>query len=202
MWIGTYFWRNVTVTSRQDIDQLLDEIEAFGGREGGMWNVGPEGGAFLAWLVGLLDARRVLEVGTSNGYSAIWMARALERTDGQLVTLEIEPRKIQMARENLTRAGLERRVTIVEGPGVASLKALGGTFDLVFIDADKPQYPDYLREIRRLVAPGSVIVADNLTTHPDETAAYRDAVTTADDLESVDVPVGGGFLVSRVMGNG
>jgi predicted O-methyltransferase YrrM len=190
------------VASTHDIDRLLGELEAFGEREGGMWNVGPEGGAFLAWLVGLLDARRVLEVGTSNGYSAIWMARALERTDGELVTLEIEPRKIEMAQENLTRAGLERRVTIVEGPGVASLRALGGTFDLVFIDADKPQYPDYLREIRRLLAPGSVIVADNFITHPDETAPYRDAVTAADDLESVDVPVGGGFLVSRVLGDG
>ena len=163
-----------------------------------MWNVGPEGGALLAWLVGLLGATRVLEVGTSNGYSAIWLARALAERDGALVTIEVEPRKIVMARENLARAGLAERVTIVEGPGVVALAALGGVFDLVFIDADKPQYPDYLREIRRLVQPGSVIVADNLTTHPEETAAYRAMVAADAGLESVAVPVGGGFLISRV----
>jgi predicted O-methyltransferase YrrM len=186
------------VTDAGAIDRLLVELEEFGRREGGIWNVGPEGGAFLAWVVGLLGATRVLEVGTSNGYSAIWLARALALTGGSLVTLEVEPRKIAMARENLTRAGLSDRVTIVEGPGVVSLAALGGAFDLVFIDADKRQYPAYLREARRLVLPGSVIVADNMTSHPDETAAYRAAVLADDGLSSVELPIGGGFLVSRV----
>jgi predicted O-methyltransferase YrrM len=183
-----------------DIDTLLAELYEFGERAGGMWNIGPEGGALLAWLVGLLGARRVLEIGTSNGYSGIWLARALQRTGGALVTLELEPRKIAMARENFTRAGLADAITVVEGPAVASLKALGGTFELVFIDADKPQYPDYLREVRRLVAPGAVIVADNLTTHPDETAPYRAAVAADGTLASVEIPVGGGLLVSRVVG--
>jgi predicted O-methyltransferase YrrM len=126
------------------------------------------------------------------------LARALRRNGGALVTLELEPRKIAMARENFARAGLAESITLVEGPAVASLKALGGTFELVFIDADKPQYPDYLRDARRLVAPGSVIVADNLTTHPDETAPYRAAVAADSTLASVDIPVGGGLLVSRV----
>lgn len=179
------------------IDALLTELEEFGRREGGMWNVGPEGGALLAWFVRQLDAQRVLEVGTSNGYSAIWLARALRETGGALVTLEVEPRKIAMARENLEKADLDALVTIVEGPAVESLKALGGTFALVFIDADKPQYPDYLREVARLTGPGSVIVADNIATHAEETAAYR-AVADELGLDSVAIPVAGGFLVSRV----
>ena len=183
-----------------DVDALLAELYEFGEREGGMWNIGPEGGALLAWLVGLLGARRALEIGTSNGYSGIWLARALRRNGGALVTLELEPRKIVMARVNFTRAGLADDITLVEGPAGASLAALGGTFDLVFIDADKPQYPDYLREVRRLVAPSAVIVADNLTTHPAETAPYRAAVAADSLLESVDIPVGGGLLVSRVLG--
>jgi predicted O-methyltransferase YrrM len=184
-----------------DIDGLLAELEELSEREGGMWNVGPEGGAFLAWMIRLTGATRVLEVGTSNGYSAIWMGRALRQVsaDGALVTLEIEPRKIAMAHANIRRAGLQRTVMIVEGPGVASLQALGGAFDLVFIDADKPQYVDYLREIRRLIHPGSVIVADNMTTHPDETGPYRAAVAADETLDSVAVPVGGGFLLSRVI---
>lgn len=181
-----------------DIDALLAELYTFGEREGGMWNIGPEGGAFLAWLVGLLQARRVLEIGTSNGYSGIWIARALEETGGALVTLEVEPRKIAMARENFARAGLSERITLVEGPALRALAALGGTFELVFIDADKPEYIDYLREVRRLVAPGAVIVADNITTHPDETADYRAAVLADPTLHSIALPIAGGLLVSRV----
>jgi predicted O-methyltransferase YrrM len=164
-----------------------------------MWNVGPQGGAFLAWLVGLLDAQRVLEIGTSNGYSGIWLTRALVTTGGGLVTLEVEPRKIEMARQNFKRAGLDQHITLVEGPALGSLPALGGTFELVFIDAHKPEYADYLRELRRLVAPGSVIVADNITTHPEETAPYRAAVTTEASLDTIELPLAGGFLVSRVI---
>jgi len=187
------------VSADQDIDRLLAELYEQGQREGGMWNIGPEGGALLAWLVGLLGARRVLEVGTSNGYSAIWLARALRRTGGALVTLEVEPRKVALAKENLRRAGLEREVSIVEGPALASLPVLTGPFQLVFIDADKPQYAAYLSEVRRLVGPGSVIVADNVQTHPEETAPYRDAVLADDGLESIELGIAGGLLVSRVL---
>lgn len=183
----------------RSVDELLEELYEFGRTEGGMWNVGPGGGSFLAWLTGLLRAQRVLEIGTSNGYSAIWLARALSQTGGELVTLEVEPVKVEMARANLKLAGLERLVTIVEGPATASLQVLGGPFNLVFIDADKPQYPAYLREALRLVRAGSVIVADNMSTHPDETEPYRNAADAEHGLESVSLPVGGGFYVSRVI---
>lgn len=188
------------MVSSPEIDHILDELYEVGRREGGMWNVGPDGGALLAWLARLLDGRRVLEIGTSNGVSTIWIARALEETGGELVTLEIEPEKVRMANENLNRAGLSGRVSIVEGPAVASLQTLGGEFDLVFIDADKPQYPDYLREARRLVHPGSIIVADNITSHRDETEPYRAAVEADGGLDSVELDVAGGFLMSRVVG--
>jgi predicted O-methyltransferase YrrM len=183
------------------IDQQLRELEARDEREGGIWIVGPDGGAFLAWLIGLTGARRVLEVGTSSGYASLWMGRALQQagSDGALVTLEVDPVKIDLAREQFERAGLERLITIVEGPGVVSLTALGGTFDLVFIDADKRQYIDYLREIRRLVAPRSVIVADNITSHADDVAAYRAQVEADPTLDSVLLPLAGGLLVSRVV---
>jgi predicted O-methyltransferase YrrM len=189
------------MTTGDPLDMLLRELEERNEREERLMLVGPDGGAFLAWLIGLLGARRVLEVGTSSGYSALWMARALQRVGpgGVLVTLEVDPTKIAMAHEHFRRAGLAGVITLVEGPGVTSLAALGGTFDLVFIDADKPQYPDYLREARRLSHPGTVIVADNITTHAAQTAAYRAAVAADTALESVLIPLAGGLLVSRVV---
>ena len=182
-----------------DVDLLLEELYAFGRSEGGMWNVSREGGALLAWFVRMLDAQRVLEIGTSNGISTIWMARALQETGGQMVTLEIEPRKVELAQENLTRAGLFDRVTIVEGPAVESLDLISAEFDLVFIDADKPQYPDYLAGVRDNVHPGSIIVADNVSETNEMSKPYREAVAADPGLDSVGLSVAGGFWVSRVI---
>jgi predicted O-methyltransferase YrrM len=181
-----------------DVDLLREELYAFGRSEGGMWNVGREGGALLAWFIRQLDAKRVLEIGTSNGVSTIWMARALGATDGQLVTLEVEPRKVAMATENLNRAGLFDRVTIVEGPALRSLEAIDGVFDLVFIDADKPQYPDYLASARDKVRAGTLIVADNVSETNEQSLAYREAVAADAGLDSIGMSIAGGFWVSRV----
>lgn len=181
-----------------DVDLLLEELYAFGRSEGGMWNVGREGGALLAWFIRQLDARRVLEIGTSNGVSTIWMARALEGTGGELVTLEVEDFKVKMATENLRRAGLFDTVTIIEGPALHSLEVLGGVFDLVFIDADKPQYPDYLEGVRDKVRPGSIIVADNVSESNEESLPYRQAVEADAGLDSIGMSIAGGFWVSRV----
>ena len=162
-----------------------------------MWNVGPEGGTFLAWLVGLLHAQRVLEIGTSNGYSGIWIARALGATGGGLVTLEVEPRKIEMARENFVRAGLDERITLVEGPALGSLPVLGGTFELVFIDAHKPEYATICvsQAARR---PRFGDRGRQRRDTPRRDGAYRDAARADPDLESVELPLAGGFFVSRV----
>ncbi len=189
------------MTSGTDIDLLLEELYAFGRNEGGMWNVGREGGALLAWLIGLKNAQRVLEIGTSNAVSTIWMARALSSTGGHLVTLEVEARKVRLANDNLKRAVLSERVTIVEGPALESLQAIGGPFDLIFIDADKPQYPDYLRAIREKVRPGAIIVADNVSEENESSAPYRKLVASDDGLDSIGLSIAGGFWVSRVVSN-
>jgi predicted O-methyltransferase YrrM len=124
-------------------------------------DVSPAQGRLLALLVRIAGARRVLEVGTLGAYSTIWMGRALP-ADGRLVTLEAEPRHAAVARDNLARAGLSDRVTLMEGPAARTLPGLDGPFDLVFIDADKPGNPTYLREAVRLSRPGTVIVLDNV----------------------------------------
>jgi len=122
-------------------------------------------GKLLHLLARLKEARTILEVGTLGGYSTIWLARALP-PDGRLVTLELDPRHAQVARANLEHAGLAELVEIRVGPASESLAHLvaegGGPFDLVFIDADKEGYPDYLGWALRLTRPGSLIVADNV----------------------------------------
>jgi len=120
-------------------------------------------GKFLHILARLHRTRRVLEIGTLGGYSTIWLARALP-SDGRLISLEFDPKHADVARGNLQRAGLSDRVEIRVGKAIDSLPALAGgePFDLVFIDADKPSTPDYVRWALKLTRPGSVIVVDNV----------------------------------------
>lgn len=127
--------------------------------------VSPSQGKLLALLVQALGARRVLEIGTLGGYSAIWMGRALP-PDGHLLTLELDPAHAAVATANLARAGLADVATVRVGPANDSLRELanngGEPFDLVFIDADKTGYPEYLELVLPLVRKGSLIIADNV----------------------------------------
>ncbi len=127
--------------------------------------VSPPHGALLTVLARAVGARRILEIGTLGGYSAIRLARALP-PDGRLVTLEVNPRHAEVARSNIARAGLADRVEVRIGPAAATLAALAdegaGPFDLIFIDADKSGYTDYLHGSLRLSRPGTLIIADNV----------------------------------------
>jgi caffeoyl-CoA O-methyltransferase len=126
-------------------DMMIDETEA----------------RLLALLVAISGARRILEVGTFTGFSAISMAEALP-ADGHITSLELSPDHAAKAAEHVAAAGLGERISIVEGPALESLAHLSGPFDLAFIDADKPGYPAYLEAVVPLVRPGGLIVADNV----------------------------------------
>ncbi len=127
------------------------------------FDVAANQGQFLALLVRMVRAQRVLEIGTLGGYSTIWMARELPE-DGELLTLEADPRHAAVARENLRLAGVDKQVTLREGPALQTLESLGDRppFDLIFIDADKPSNPDYLRWALRYSRPGTLIIGDNV----------------------------------------
>ena len=122
-------------------------------------------GKLLNLLGHVCHARRILEIGTLGGYSTIWMARALG-PDGELITLEIDPKHAEVARTNIARAGFSDRVEVRVGPAIESLPKIvaekKGPFDLIFIDADKPSIPDYFSWSLRLSRPGTVIVVDNV----------------------------------------
>jgi predicted O-methyltransferase YrrM len=127
--------------------------------------VSPAQGRLLYLLARIAGARRILEVGTLGGYSTIWLAQALP-ADGRLVTLELEPRHAEVAQANIDRAGLSDKVELRIGPALKALEALAGEgagpFDLVFIDADKPNNRNYLASAIGLSRPGTVIVCDNV----------------------------------------
>ncbi|HAT1622380.1 TPA: O-methyltransferase [Raoultella planticola] len=154
-------------------DPLLSQVLANNQRAGlPAFDVAANQGQFLALLVRMVRALRVLEIGTLGGYSTIWMARELPE-DGELLTLEADPHHAAVARENLRLAGVDDRVVLREGPALETLESLGDRppFDLIFIDADKPSNPDYLRWALRYSRPGTLIIGDNVVregevTHP------------------------------------
>jgi predicted O-methyltransferase YrrM len=128
-------------------------------------NVSPAQGKLLNLLARVHGARNILELGTLGGYSTIWLARALP-TDGRLISLEIDPKRAEVARANIARAELANVVEIRLGRAVDSLQQLvaqgRGPFDLIFIDADKPGYAEYLKWCLKLSRPGTLIIADNV----------------------------------------
>ena len=123
--------------------------------------VSPNQGKLLHLMARMIGARRILEVGTLGGYSAIWLARALP-PGGELITLEYHPKHADVARANIANAGLSDRVKVITGAALDTLPTLSGPFDLSFIDADKQSNPDYFRWALKLSRRGSVIVVDNV----------------------------------------
>lgn len=147
-------------------DPILDEVLK-ANQEAGLpaIDVSPSQGKFLHLLASLKGAKRILEIGTLGGYSTIWLARALPK-DGQLITLELSAKHAEVARANLKRAGVSHLVEVLVGPGLDTLAVLKdkGTepFDLIFIDADKPNNPNYLKWALELSKRGSTIICDNV----------------------------------------
>ncbi len=172
-------------------------------------------GGFLALLVRITGARRVLEVGTLGGYSGTVIARALP-DEGALVTLELDPHHADVARAVFDDAGVSDRVEVVVGRAAETLPRLDGAFDLVFIDADKPSNATYVREALRLAHPGTVIVVDNVVrggavADPGDTSAtavgsreVTELVAAEPRLEATALQTVGakgwdGFLLARVV---
>jgi len=186
---------------------LLDELAAFGDAHDGdtanhatrMLNVTPDTGAFLAVLVKATHARRILEIGTSNGYSTLWLADAAAAIDGAVTTVEMAPAKIALARANFARAGLAGRIAQHEGDAGALLAGLDdGAFDLVFLDSQRSAYLDWWPHLKRVLRAGGLLVVDNATSHAHEMAGFTAAVDADGGFTTSLVPVGKGeFLAVR-----
>ena len=183
---------------------LLDELARFGSendaretaRPRRMLNITPDTGRLLWIMIRTAGASRILEVGTSNAFSTIWLADAARETAGRVTTLEMNPDKITLARENLARAGLADRVEIVPGPAADTLRDVAGPFDFIFLDADRPSYLTYLELVVPKLVTGGLLVADNVVSHASELQDYLARVKSHPALFSVTVPVGNGEEIS------
>lgn len=142
-------------------------------RQPGMMNVPRVDGEFLHDLVVGRGYRRGLEIGTSNGYSAVWIALALRKTGGRLITLEIDARRADLAQENFRRLGLEPYIELRRGDALKLIPTIEGPFDFVFVDAWKEDYPKYFELVFPKVISGGAIVTHNVASHD---AALRDFV--------------------------
>ncbi len=181
---------------------LLAELHEFGRRndaaltayEGRMLNITPETGELLRMLVIVGGMRHVLELGTSNGYSTIWLADGCRQVGGKVLTFDISPAKHAAALENLRRAGLEGFVDARVGDAGQALPGLRD-FDLVFLDTDRTLYAAWWPDLQRSVRVGGLLVVDNATSHADEVRPLAQAVRRTPGFSSVLVPIGNGELV-------
>ncbi len=165
-------------------EKLLRELEQFA-KTYPMWNVSPSDGQFLRILVESCKVKRGVEIGSSDGYSGIWIGMGLEQTGGKLITLEIDHDRAQMCKENIKKAGLEKVVTGMEGDALKLIPTLKGPFDFVFIDAWKPDYKKYLDMVMPKMPVGGVIAAHNAIKMATSMSDYIDAVKTDPRFDTV-----------------
>jgi predicted O-methyltransferase YrrM len=187
------------------LDALLSELEAFGRQNDAtiterprrMLNITRDTGELLAVLVRAMHATRVLEIGTSNGYSTLWLAQAARAIGGTVTTVEQAELKVGMARANFARSGLAAVITLVHDDAGAVLARAGdASVDLVFLDSERPEYPGWWPDLRRVLRPGGLLVVDNATSHPEQMAPFVALVTADPAFTTSLVPVGNGEFLA------
>lgn len=179
--------------ARNDAEKrILTTLEGIVNNHQNYLSVPMQDGMALRLLTEAAGARNVVEVGTSTGYSGLWFCLALRATGGHLTTFELDHGRATMAAEHFKEAGVEQLVTVVEGDAHINVTKVKGPLDVVFIDADKDGYLDYLNKLLPLVRPGGLILAHNI----DSAGEYVKAVTENPDLETIFYMQGGGLGVT------
>jgi predicted O-methyltransferase YrrM len=160
-------------------------------------NVEPDTAELIGVLIRAARARRILELGTSNGYSTIWMADAAEATGGRVVSIDIDPARIWLAAANLAEAGLVDQVELRSEDAAATLAGSSdGEWDFVFLDAERPAYAGYVRDLLRVLAPGGVLAVDNVRSHEQELVEFTALIEAEASLTQTVVPVGAGLRLA------
>ncbi|GHO46300.1 O-methyltransferase [Ktedonospora formicarum] len=187
-----------------DLRSLLDELYKKGmendkrehNRAHKMLNLEPETAHFLNILLRSSRRKHLLEIGTSNGYSTIWLAQAVAHSDGQVTSIDRDANKQALADENLRRAGLRKIVELKCGDATEIVKSLPGPFDCVFFDADRYSAPAQLAYLLPKLTEDVILLADNILSHPEEVAGYLQALEMLPDFERIVLSLGKGLSLA------
>lgn len=189
------------------LEQLKQELEAFGQmndrnqseREGRMLNITRDTGEFLSVLVRATGARDILEIGTSNGYSTLWLAEAAQATGGKVTTVEYLKAKHQLAAESFTKSGLGPSIESLHADASDVLKHMPDTsVDFLFLDSDRSQYYAWFADIKRILRRGGLLVVDNAVSHEHQVAPFVELLQSDAEFSTSLVPVGKGeFLATK-----
>lgn len=186
------------------LDELLAEGRLHDDREAvhakRFLNLEADTARLMAIVVRTARRTRMLEIGTSNGYSTIWLAWALRPLEGHLVSIERDAAKQRAAAANLERAGLRGMVTFCLGDATSIVAGLSGPFDCVFFDADRLSAPGQVRLLLPKLAPDALLMCDNVLSHPGEVADYLAVVEELPGFYSLIVPIGKGLSVAHRLG--
>jgi caffeoyl-CoA O-methyltransferase len=158
--------------------------------------IAPDVGQFLMTIAIATTAKTIIEVGTSGGYSTLWLATAAQKTGGRVTTFELDQSKLAIARHTFAAAGVEPFVDLREGDGGEGLASWAGMADLVFIDSEKADYVRLLGLAINALRPGGLFVADNLVSHSSELVEFRARALADPHLSGLVIPIGGGELVA------
>ena len=191
----------------ESLEGLKTELERFGAtndaetheRGRRMLNITRDTGEFLAVLVYATAAHRILEIGTSNGYSTVWLAEAARGIGGSVTTVELSDYKVGLASTTIARSGLASCIALRHDDAGRVLRTTGNdAYDLIFLDSERPQYPGWWPDLRRVLRLGGLLVVDNATSHPEQMAPFVGIVTADRAFATSLVPVGNGeFLAVR-----
>ena len=188
----------------QNLRELLHEIETRGLENDArttdharkMLNLEPATAQLLSILVRASGVTRALEFGTSNAYSTIWLAWSLAPAGGHIISIDRNPDKHVLARENLRRANFLDRVELRTGDAAEIVRQLTGPFDLVFLDADRRKFPEVMKILLPKLAGKVLVIADNVLSHPEEIAEYLKLISSLADFQHTTVPIGKGLSIA------
>jgi predicted O-methyltransferase YrrM len=183
---------------------VLDELHRYGvehdagkgDRLERLRNLEPDTAKVLAVLVRATGARRLLELGTSNGYSTLWLADAIRSLGGRMVSVDLDPARSALAAQNLERTGLRELVELrVEDAATSLRNAHDGEWDMIFLDAERPAYASYWPDLVRVLRPGGLLAVDNATSHADQLGDFRSLTASDERVGDALVPTGAGLLL-------
>ena len=176
-------------------DETLKELEK---TQKDFWNIPRKTGILLNTFIKMMNIQNALEIGTSNGYSGLWLAKALKKTGGKLTTIEYYEKRQSIAIENFKKCSVNDIIKPLQGSACEILEALPDDeiFDFVFIDANKREYVKYFELVKPHLAQKALIIADNITSHAEKVQTFIDAIDADDEFQYEIVELPGGILIA------